>query len=58
VNLLRKAGFKRIFCYQTISGMPDKMVSVEKPEKGFGKGGFVVISAFIDSFSASGYDKK
>lgn len=31
--------------YQTVFHHPDKLNTVEKPLKGFGKGGFVVISA-------------
>ncbi|MFA5093533.1 MAG: methyltransferase domain-containing protein [Candidatus Omnitrophota bacterium] len=45
VNLLKMSGFGRAQCYQTISKFPDKMIVVEKPKKGFGKCGFVVISA-------------
>ncbi|MFA5156691.1 MAG: methyltransferase domain-containing protein [Candidatus Omnitrophota bacterium] len=44
-DLLKAAGFGRFSYYQTISILPDKMDSIEKPRKGFGKGGFVVISA-------------
>jgi len=44
-NLLKMSGFGSITYYQTIYKFPDKMNSVEKPKKGFGKGGFVVISA-------------
>jgi len=43
-NLLKMSGFGRISYYQTISKIPDKMNSVERPKKGFGQGGFVVIS--------------
>jgi ubiquinone/menaquinone biosynthesis C-methylase UbiE len=43
-NLLKMSGFGRISYYQTIYKFPGKMNSVEKPKKGFGKGGFVVIS--------------
>ncbi len=43
--LLKKAGFADPSFYQTISVLPDKMTAIEKPEKGFGKKGFVVISA-------------
>lgn len=45
-NLLRITGFKRISYYQTLFSFPDKITSVEKPQRGFGKGGFVVISAY------------
>jgi hypothetical protein len=44
-DLLKETGFGLFSYYQTISISPDKMNSVEKPKKGFGKGGFVVISA-------------
>ena len=44
-NFLKMTGFGRISYYQTIYKFPDKMNSVEKPKKGFGEGGFVVISA-------------
>ena len=43
--LLKKAGFKRFSYCQTLFTLPYNMNTVEKPEKGFGKGGFVVISA-------------
>ncbi len=43
-NLLKEAGFIRFSYYQTIFKFPDKMDSIEKPKKGFGEGGFVVIS--------------
>lgn len=44
-DLLKGTGFTSFSYYQTISILPDKMNSIEKPSKGFGKGGFVVISA-------------
>jgi len=44
VNLYKEAGFKKLSCYQTIFKLPDKIDSVGMPQKGFGKGGFVVIS--------------
>jgi len=43
-DLLKMSGFGRISYYQTIYKFPDEMTSVEKPRKGFGRGGFVVIS--------------
>jgi ubiquinone/menaquinone biosynthesis C-methylase UbiE len=43
--LLRATGFKGFSCYQTLFILPGAMNAVEKPKKGFGKGGFVVISA-------------
>jgi ubiquinone/menaquinone biosynthesis C-methylase UbiE len=44
-DLLKETGFGSFLYYQTISILPDEMNSVEKPKEGFGKGGFVVISA-------------
>lgn len=44
-DLLKVSGFDRFSYYQTLFHLPDKIKSIEKPEKGFGKGGFVVISA-------------
>ncbi len=44
-DLLKMTGFSRFSYYQTLFGFPDKIDSVEKPQKSFGKGGFVVISA-------------
>lgn len=45
--LLRQAGFKKFSYFQTLFSLPEKMVSVEKPIKGFNKGGFVVVSAIL-----------
>ena len=42
--LLENAGFAGFSYYQTIFSLPGAMDSVEKPRKGFGRGGFVVIS--------------
>jgi len=44
-EILKKNGFGRSFCYQTLSVLPADMKSAEKPVKGHGKRGFVVISA-------------
>ncbi|MGB2629860.1 MAG: class I SAM-dependent methyltransferase [Candidatus Omnitrophota bacterium] len=44
-DLLTKAGFVRISCNQTIFRLPGEMKSVHKTSKGFGRGGFVVVSA-------------
>jgi ubiquinone/menaquinone biosynthesis C-methylase UbiE len=44
-TLLKKAGFNRFSYCQTLFTLPDNMNGVERPKKGFGKGGFVVISA-------------
>ncbi|MCK4520157.1 MAG: class I SAM-dependent methyltransferase [Candidatus Omnitrophica bacterium] len=46
-DLLKVAGFNRFSFLQTIFQLPDKMKSIEKPQKGFGKGGFVVIDAQV-----------
>jgi len=43
VNLLKATGFNKFSSYQTIFQSPEKMKSINKPQKGFGKGGFVVI---------------
>jgi SAM-dependent methyltransferase len=43
-ELLKEAGFARFSYYQTLSTLPGMMRSVERPKKGFGKGGFVVIA--------------
>jgi len=42
--LLEGVGFKNFSYYQTIFKLPEKINSIEKPKKGFGKGGFVVIA--------------
>ncbi len=44
-TLLRNSGFSDFRYYQTIFSLPGDMRSVQKPQKGFGKGSFVVISA-------------
>ncbi|MCK4917328.1 MAG: class I SAM-dependent methyltransferase [Candidatus Omnitrophica bacterium] len=43
-ELLSDLDFKRISYYQTLFDLPEKVNSVQKPRKGFGDGGFVVIS--------------
>lgn len=43
-RLLRETGFIRFSYYQTLFKLPDKIDSIEKPKRGFSKGGFVVIS--------------
>ncbi|MDD5109450.1 MAG: class I SAM-dependent methyltransferase [Candidatus Omnitrophota bacterium] len=43
-DLLKETGFASFSYYQTIFVLPDEMSSVERPKRGFGKGGFVVIS--------------
>jgi len=44
-DLLRATGFQKLSYYQTIFRIPGTMRNIVKPRKGFGKGGFVVISA-------------
>jgi len=44
-DLLTKAGFGGFSYYQTLFRLPGEMRSVHKVKKGFGRGGFVVISA-------------
>jgi len=44
-ELLGKAGFRKFKCYQTIFKLPDEIHSIQKEQKGFGKGGFVVIAS-------------
>lgn len=44
-DLLEKQGFGSSDYYQTVFGLPNEIRSVQKPKKGFGKGGFVVIVA-------------
>jgi len=44
-DMLKAAGFSRVSCYQTVFDFPDRMTSIDRPRKGSGKGGFVVISA-------------
>jgi len=43
---LKAIGFNRFSYFQTLSNLPDKIHSVQKPKKGFGQCGFVVISAY------------
>ena len=43
--LLREKGFTRFSYYQTLFKLPDEITTIEKPKKGFGRGGFVVICA-------------
>ena len=42
-GLLKEAGFSKLSYYQTVFDLPSKIESIETPQKGFGKGGFVVI---------------
>jgi len=44
MSLLADVGFSGLSYYQTLYRLPGKITSVHKPRKGFGQGGFVVIS--------------
>ncbi|MEA3328869.1 MAG: methyltransferase domain-containing protein [Candidatus Omnitrophota bacterium] len=44
-GLLKITGFNRFSYYQAVFQLPDRMNSIENPQKGFKKGGFVVIKA-------------
>ena len=44
-ELLKAVGFNKITYHQTLFNYPDRLNSIEKPQKGFGRGGFVVVSA-------------
>jgi len=43
-SLLKKTGFNNFLYYQTLFDLPESMSKPSKPKKGFGNGGFVVIS--------------
>lgn len=45
VRMLGSAGFGQFSYLQTISDYPDRLHGVERARKGYGKGGFVLISA-------------
>ncbi|MEW6009633.1 MAG: class I SAM-dependent methyltransferase [Candidatus Omnitrophota bacterium] len=42
--LVQEAGFKKLSYLQTLFSFPENITSIENPLRGFGKGGFVVIS--------------
>lgn len=44
VDLLRQSGFKKFSYFQTLFYLSEEISSIENPKKGFGKGGFVVVS--------------
>ena len=44
-RLLKKAGFKAFRSYQTLFCLPERVRSVQRPRKGYGRGGFVAVSA-------------
>ena len=43
-DLLKDTGFQKFSYYQTLYDLPAEIKSVQKPRKGFGQGGFIVIS--------------
>jgi ubiquinone/menaquinone biosynthesis C-methylase UbiE len=43
-GLLENAGFFNFYYYQTLFDLPGKIKSIQEPKKGFGKGGFIIIS--------------
>ena len=44
IDLLKDVGFSKFSYYQTLYKLPAEIKLVQKPRKGFGQGGFVVIS--------------
>ena len=42
-DLLKDTGFSKFSYWQTLYKLPEGINSIQKPQKGFGKGGFVVI---------------
>lgn len=44
VNLLKTVGFRNFSFFQTIFRLPQGLKKIEKVERGYGRGGFVVIS--------------
>ncbi|MDD5565501.1 MAG: class I SAM-dependent methyltransferase [Candidatus Omnitrophica bacterium] len=44
-NQLKGLGFRRISYYQSIYTLPCAMRAIQRPARGFGRGGFVVLSA-------------
>jgi len=42
---LGQTGFADFVYYQTLFVLPDQLTSVEEPQKGYGRGGFVVVKA-------------
>ncbi len=45
IGLLKVVGFGNFICYQILFKYPYQLDSIEKPQKGFGKGAFVVLGA-------------
>ena len=44
-DFLEKTGFAKTSYSQTLFQLPEKIASLEKPQQGFGKGGFVIVCA-------------
>ena len=44
-ELLKTMEFNAFSYYQTIFTLPNKMNSIEKPQRGYGRGSFVVMRA-------------
>jgi ubiquinone/menaquinone biosynthesis C-methylase UbiE len=57
-DLLRLLGFNKFSYYQTLFSCSDRLNSLQKPKKGTGCGGFVVISARKSSEVKSGIFRK
>ncbi len=47
-RLLKNTGFSKFYYYQTLHKLPSQIHSIQKPRKGFAKGGFVVIAGKKD----------
>jgi len=47
-ELIKSFGFSRFSFHQSIFQFPEKIVSIEKPKRDFGRGGFVVMAAKKD----------
>ena len=45
IDLLGIVGFSKFYYYQTVFKLLDEINATERPQKGFGRGGFIVISA-------------
>ena len=45
ISFLKKVGFSKFSCYQTLYDFPNRIRLPQKSHEGFGKGGFVVINA-------------
>jgi len=58
VHLLDETGFNKVSYRQTLFKKPDKIIEIEKSKIGFGKGGFVVISAYKSYINRSKIHRK